>query len=101
MSAAILLARLHELGAEVAADGPELVIRVEPDRLAPADLEELRHRKPVLLAVLAGDVCRFCEGRIDWRRPSGVTFADGTAAHLGCYEQAEAARQRARSRAAS
>jgi hypothetical protein len=92
VSAAALLARLHGLGAEVAADGPELVVRVPADRLAPADVEELRHRKPALLGVLAGDLCRFCEGPIDWRRPGGAAYGDGTAAHSGCHKEAQVVR---------
>jgi len=27
---------------------------------------------------------------MDWSRPGAVAFADGTAAHLACYEQADA-----------
>jgi hypothetical protein len=92
MSATALLARLHRLGAEIATDGSELVVKAPPGRLAAADVEELRHRKPALLGVLMGDLCMYCEDAIDWRRPYGVTFGDGTAAHLGCYEEAEVAR---------
>lgn len=92
MSAAALLARLREGHAEVRADGAELVVRIAPGRLSPADMEELRHRKPVLLGILSGDLCGFCEGTIDWRHPTCVAFADGTGAHLGCYEEAEVAR---------
>ena len=92
MSAAALLRKLHEAGASVRADGGELVVRAPAGRLAAADVEELRHHKPALLALLAGDRCRYCEGAIDWRRPSCIAFGDGTAAHVGCYEEAEAAR---------
>lgn len=36
--------------------------------------------------------CRYCGEPIAWRRPSALGFADGTAAHLACYEQAEVER---------
>jgi len=92
MSAAALLMKLQDGGASVWAEGTELVVRAPSGRLAAADVEELRHHKPALLALLAGDHCRYCEDRIDWRRPSCVAFGDGTSAHLGCYEEAAVAR---------
>ena len=67
-------------------------VRARTGRLTPDLVEELRHRKPVLLSILTGDSCRYCEGAIDWRRPHAVTFADGTGAHIDCYEEAEVAR---------
>lgn len=100
MSAALLLSRLYDLGAEVAAEGSELVVKAPPGSLAPNDVEELRHRKLALLGILAGELCAFCEGAIDWRRPNCVAFADGTGAHLGCYEEAEVARLLAAARRA-
>lgn len=38
------------------------------------------------------DLCRYCGATIDWRRPEAVIFGDRAAAHLLCYEQAEATR---------
>jgi hypothetical protein len=32
-----------------------------------------------------GDACRHCGRPVDWRR-DGVAFADGSGAHLACYE---------------
>ena len=70
----------------------QAVVRAPTGRLTPDLAEELRHRKPLLVAILAGDHCRYCEDAIDWRRPHAVAFADGTGAHLACYEEAEVAR---------
>jgi hypothetical protein len=50
----------------------------------------LRKHRGELIELLSGERCRYCGERIDWRRPGGVAFADGQAAHLGCFEQAEA-----------
>src|SRR3954451_7702150 len=69
-----------------------LLVRAPAGRLTPDLVEELRHRKAVLLAILTGEFCRYCEGAIDWRRPHAVTFADGMGAHIACYEEAEVAR---------
>ena len=38
------------------------------------------------------DVCRHCGAAIDWRRQYAVIYADGSAAHDHCREQAEAER---------
>jgi hypothetical protein len=54
-------------------------------------LERLRVHKSEVYELLAGGRCRCCGGPIDWRRPGGVTFADGSAAHVPCYEQDEIA----------
>ena len=92
MSAAALLTRLQNAGASIRHDDGKLLVRAPTGRLTPDLVEELRHRKPLLLAILAGDHCRYCEDAIDWRRPHAVAFADGTGAHLACYEEAEVAR---------
>ena len=92
LSAAALLTRLQNAGASVRHDDGKLLIRAPTGRLTPDLVEELRHRKPLLLAILAGDRCRYCEDAIDWRRPHAVAFGDGTGAHLACYEEAEVAR---------
>lgn len=36
--------------------------------------------------------CRHCGAAIGWSAPGGLAFADGSVAHLGCYEATEAAR---------
>ena len=65
MSAAVLLAALHGIGAELAADGSELVVKAPADRLAPELVMELRDRKPQVIALLNGETCIHCEGPID------------------------------------
>lgn len=92
MSAVALLLNPHEVGASVWADGDELVVRAPDGILSPLLVRELRDHKPVVIEVLTGRRCRHCEGALDWTRPGWVPFADGTAAHLGCYEEAEVAR---------
>ena len=94
MSAVGLKMAVEAAGGRLRREGGELVVVAPKGRLGPELLAELRERKGQLLAVLAGERCRYCEGAIEWRRPGGVTFADGTVAHLGCYEEAEAARLR-------
>jgi hypothetical protein len=37
----------------------------------------------------SADRCRRCGGEIDWRVPGSLAFADGSAAHGACDEQAE------------
>jgi hypothetical protein len=92
VSAAALLTRLLNAGAFVRHEGGTLLVRAPFGQLTPDLLEELRHRKPALLAILTGDACRHCEGAIDWRRTHSVAFADGTGTHLGCYAEPEVAR---------
>ena len=75
----------------VRAEGEELVVQAPEAAMSPLVLSELRDRKRQMLAVLTGACCRYCDGPIDWRR-SAVAFADGTAGHVGCYEEAEVAR---------
>jgi hypothetical protein len=41
-----------------------------------------------------GDVCTYCREPMGWPGPSGVVFADGTAAHHACYERTEVERVR-------
>jgi hypothetical protein len=91
MSATALLLKLQGAGATVLADGSELVVKAPAGVLSPLLVSELRDRKREVLAVLAGERCRYCEGPLDWRRPGGVAFADGTGAHLGCHGEAEIA----------
>jgi hypothetical protein len=62
-----------------------------------AVLARLRVHKPELIEILCGDRCLHCSERLAWPNPNipAVVFADSTAAHLACYEQAEVARIRA------
>ena len=41
----------------------------------------------------SGDRCQHCNAPLLWATPDAVMFADGLAAHLACYERAEALRQ--------
>jgi hypothetical protein len=95
LSAVALKMAVEAAGGSLRADGAELVVVAPKGRLGPELAAELRERKQQLLALLAGERCRYCEGAIGWRRPGGVTSADGMVAHLGCYEEAEVARLRA------
>jgi hypothetical protein len=54
---------------------------------------------PLPTPVPAQDRCRHCGSPINWRSPGPVAFADGSAAHGGCYEQAELERHAAAQRA--
>ena len=58
MSAAALLTRLQNAGASIRHHDGKLLVRAPSGRLTPDLVEELRHRKPLLLAILAGDHCR-------------------------------------------
>ena len=82
MSAAALLTRLQNAGASIRHDDGKLLVRAPTGRLTPDLVEELRHRKPLLLAILAGDHCRYCEDAIDWRRPHAVAFGTARARTL-------------------
>ena len=72
--------RLGEDGKIKVTGAPEAVQRL---------LALLRAHRDELSALLRGDACRHCGRWLDWSRPDAVTFADSTAAHLACYEQAE------------
>ena len=77
-----------------------LQLRVEDGRVrlsaaaapSPELLARLRAHKAEIAALLRGDLCRHCGAPTEWSRPGCIAFVDGTAAHLGCYEQAEVTR---------
>lgn len=94
MKVAPLLGRLANAGVSMRLDGGELVLSASPGAVTPKFLVELRALKGELVALLRGYRCRHCGDRIDWIRPGGIAFADGMAAHLGCYEGAEIQRIR-------
>lgn len=52
-------------------------------------IARLRAAKPELIELLSGDACRICGELIDWSVPGARAFADDTAAHNGCWEEAE------------
>jgi hypothetical protein len=55
-------------------------------------LARLRNAKAELVEILGGDRCRHCSKRMTWPGPVGVVFGDGTAAHIGCFKEAEGER---------
>ena len=98
MIAAKLQAEAHAAGVHLTVTAGRL--RLRADREPPADLlDRLRRHKGELLELLTGHRCRHCGGVLDWRGPGPVAFADGSAAHGGCYEQAELERHAAAQRA--
>ena len=54
-------------------------------------LVRLRACKAHLLGHLTGQHCRCCGEPMPWPAP-GLAFADGTAAHIPCYERSETVR---------
>lgn len=91
----------YALLAEASAAGVRVRLTGTGGLRAPADapaelLTRLRGRKAELAALLAGEACRHCGGAIEARLPGWIPFTDGTAAHLACYEVAEAERLHAR-----
>ena len=44
------------------------------------------------------DRCRHYGAPVLWHGPGGLVFADGSTAHLSCYERVETERQAARQR---
>ncbi len=57
-----------------------------------AFLVRLSAAKPELVQLLDGSLCRLCFEHMEWRSGNSLAFADGTAAHLTCADQLEAAR---------
>lgn len=89
MTALALLAEAGTAGVRVRLlDGaPHVYGSPSPDLLA-----RLRAAKAAILALLRGEVCRYCGEPIDWTRPGALALADGTGGHLGCHETAEVER---------
>ena len=94
MSAAVaLLAEAEAVGASLRAAGNG---NVRAAGAPLALLARLREHKAELLALLTANACRHCGEAMGWPGPVGITFADGTAAHLGCHDRAEVERYRRR-----
>jgi hypothetical protein len=90
--AAAALALAQEAGVQLRVDEGRLKVVGRPEAV-PADvLATLREHKAEVLELLTGHRCRYCGRRVTWTEPGGVTFADGSAAHVLCYDQAEIAR---------
>jgi hypothetical protein len=83
-------------------DAPTSIIPDSLDRMVdhPApDRPSADYAAPLPTPVPAQDRCRHCGSPINWRSPGPIAFADGSAAHGGCYEQAELERHAAAQRA--
>ena len=93
MTAAALLPEAKAAGVELRVENG--AIRLFAVSAPPPEfLARLRVHKPELIELLRGDRCRHCGERLVWSRPGAVAFNDGLAAHLACYEQAEAEKAR-------
>ena len=90
--AAAALALTQEAGVQLRVDAGRLKVVGRPETVPAEVLATLREHKLEVLELLTGHRCRYCARRIDWTQPGGMTFADGTAAHVVCWDQAELAR---------
>jgi hypothetical protein len=89
MSAAALLAEARAAGLSIRLADKKAKLAGNP---SPELLARLREVRAELIEILGGDRCRRCSERIAWPGPVGVVFGDGTAAHIGCFEEAEGER---------
>ena len=90
-AAARLLTRAWVERVAVTRDGDALDVWSAAE-LPPDLLDGLRRAKAEVLALLADpNRCRLCGEPVDWSRPGGLCFADGSAAHLTCADRAEVA----------
>jgi hypothetical protein len=90
--AAAALALAQEAGVRLRVDEGKLKLVGRPEAVPAEVLATLREHKAEVLELLTGCRCRYCGRRVVWTEPGGITFADGTAAHVLCYDQAEIAR---------
>ena len=86
MSAAALLRDVKAAGWRLSVHGADLCLETKGEPL-PGLLARLREGKAELVALLQGAACLHCGQPIEWRR-AGVAFADGSGAHVACYEAA-------------
>jgi hypothetical protein len=96
--AAAALALAQEAGVRLRVDAGRLKVVGQPEAVPAEVLATLREHKAEVLELLTGHRCRYCGRRVTWREPGAVPFADNTAAHVLCYDQAEIARLMAASR---
>jgi hypothetical protein len=91
--AAAALALAHEAGVRLWVDeAGRLKVVGRPEEVPAEVLAALRQHRAEVLELLTGYRCRYCGRRVTWNEPGGVPFADGTAAHVSCYDHAEIAR---------
>lgn len=83
MTAAAVLREASQDGVAIRlADGkPKVAGNPSPELLA-----RLREFKPAIIEILKGDACRWCGVPLNWPRPVGITFADGTAECMMCAD---------------
>ena len=84
--AATALREAQAAGVSVRLD-PLGTLVLDAEREPPASLlQRLRDHKPKLIQILKGDACRWCGTPLDWPRPAGITFADGTTECMACAD---------------
>jgi hypothetical protein len=59
------------------------------ERLSQQQIASLWQQRVELRRLLSGDACRRCGEPMDWLKPCGVVYGDGTAEHHACRELAE------------
>ncbi len=91
MTALRVLAEASAAGVGLQVDGGRLRLNAK-EAPSPGLLERLRAHKAEVVELLTARLCRHCGEPVEWRAPGPVAFADGTAAHLPCYERAEVER---------
>jgi hypothetical protein len=82
--AAAILAEARAAGAVLGIEGNKLKVR-NSVRLPAAVRADLDVHWRAVVALFSGGHCRHCGRVIDWLH-DGVAFADGTWAHIPCYE---------------
>jgi uncharacterized cupin superfamily protein len=90
--AAAALALAQEAGVRLRVDAGRLKLVGRPEAVPTGILASLREHKAEVVELLTGHRCRYCGRRLDWTQPGAVIFADSSAAHVLCYDQAEIAR---------
>jgi hypothetical protein len=94
VSAAVrLLAEAEAAGISLDLDAHGTVRLGADTQPPPPLLAGLREHRHEVVALLRGDRCRYCGLPVNWRAYDNLVFADGSGAHLGCYERAETERQ--------
>lgn len=84
MSAVAALAEAARVGVSLRlVDGKAKVGEDVPPEL----LARLREHKAEIVAILAGDRCRWCGVALAWPGPVGVTLLDGTAECHACADR--------------
>ena len=83
MTAAALLREAAQAGVTVRLTEGKPKVGGSPK---PELLARLRENKATIVEILKGDACRWCGTPLDWPRPAGITFADGTTECMACAD---------------